>query len=139
MALIDWLSSLALISAILLAIAAIVYLPYWTIIRLLKVSNRIYVKRSCKRHTFQKSRRAYHFERHTAPPPKPTPYDILRCKPDDDNETIKKCYRTLVKQYHPDHLANIEGNEKNLIEAKIKMQQINDAYRAIKKLRGLKK
>lgn len=60
------------------------------------------------------------------------PYEILGVKPTDDDETIKKAYRELVKKYHPDRyrdnpLADL---------AKEKLQEINQAYDSITKERA---
>lgn len=60
------------------------------------------------------------------------PYEILGIKPTDDDETIKKAYRELVKKYHPDRyrdnpLADL---------AKEKLQEINQAYDTITKERA---
>lgn len=53
------------------------------------------------------------------------PYKILGVSPDASDEEIKRAYRKLAKQYHPDlH----PGDE----EAAKKMQQINAAYEQIK-------
>ena len=53
------------------------------------------------------------------------PYQILGVSPDASDEEIKRAYRRLAKQYHPD--AN-PGDE----YAAKKMQEINDAYDRIK-------
>ena len=53
------------------------------------------------------------------------PYQILGVSPDASDEEIKRAYRKLAKQYHPD--AN-PGDE----YAAKKMQEINDAYDRIK-------
>ena len=53
------------------------------------------------------------------------PYQILGVSPDASDEEIKRAYRRLAKQYHPD--AN-PGDE----YAAKKMQEINDAYDQIK-------
>ena len=53
------------------------------------------------------------------------PYQILGVSPDASDEEIKRAYRKLAKQYHPD--AN-PGDE----YAARKMQEINDAYDRIK-------
>ena len=52
------------------------------------------------------------------------PYEVLGVRPDDDEETIKKAYRTLVKKYHPDRYANSPLAE----EASEKLKEINLAY-----------
>lgn len=53
------------------------------------------------------------------------PYKVLGVSPDADDETIKKAYRRLAKQYHPD------VNPGDPVAAK-KMQQVNAAYEQIK-------
>lgn len=53
------------------------------------------------------------------------PYQVLGVSPDASDEEIKKAYRRLAKQYHPDR------NPGDAQAAK-KMQQINEAYDQIK-------
>ena len=53
------------------------------------------------------------------------PYKVLGVSPDASDEEIKRAYRRLAKQYHPD--AN-PGDER----AAQKMQEINAAYDRIK-------
>ncbi len=53
------------------------------------------------------------------------PYKILGVSPDASDEEIKRAYRRLAKEYHPDRNP---GNP----EAAQKMQQINAAYEQIK-------
>ena len=53
------------------------------------------------------------------------PYKVLGVSPDASDEEIKKAYRRLAKQYHPDR------NPGDAAAAK-KMQQINEAYEQIK-------
>ena len=55
----------------------------------------------------------------------PDPYKVLGVSPDASDEEIKRAYRRLAKQYHPD--AN-PGDE----YAAKKMQEVNDAYDRIK-------
>lgn len=52
------------------------------------------------------------------------PYEVLGVSPNDDEETIKKAYRALVKKYHPDRYANTPLAE----EANEKLKEINRAY-----------
>ncbi|MBQ7793918.1 MAG: DnaJ domain-containing protein [Clostridia bacterium] len=52
------------------------------------------------------------------------PYEVLGVSPNDDEETIKKAYRNLVKKYHPDRYANSPLAE----EASEKLKEINLAY-----------
>jgi DnaJ like chaperone protein len=63
-------------------------------------------------------------------------YEILNSKPTDDWDTIKKNYRELVKQYHYDKLAS-KNLPKDMLEyAENRLKEINEAYEALKKLKG---
>ena len=53
-----------------------------------------------------------------------SPYEVLGVKPGASADEIKKAYRSLVKQYHPDNYK--DHPLENL--AKEKMQEINEAY-----------
>lgn len=53
------------------------------------------------------------------------PYQVLGVSPDASDEEIKRAYRRLAKQYHPD----LHPGDR---EAAQKMQQINAAYEQIK-------
>ena len=60
-------------------------------------------------------------------------YEILGVKETDDFTTIKKQYRKLVKQNHPDIVAG-QGKDQTIIEqATKKLQEINEAYEILKK------
>ena len=63
-------------------------------------------------------------------------YDLLGVQEGDDMQTIKKAYRKLVKQYHPDIIKSQTHSEAYLEEATKKTQEINQAYELIKKSRG---
>lgn len=64
-------------------------------------------------------------------------YEILEINASDDNNVVKKKYRTLVKKHHPDIIAG-QGAAQNIIdEATQKLQEINEAYELIKKERGM--
>jgi len=64
-------------------------------------------------------------------------YEILESTPNDDETTLKKNYRNLVKKHHPDIISG-QGAAQNIIdEATKKLQEINEAYEIIKKDRGL--
>ncbi len=64
-------------------------------------------------------------------------YEILEATSEDDNNVLKKKYRTLVKKHHPDIIAG-QGADQNIIdEATQKLQEINEAYELIKKERGI--
>ena len=60
-------------------------------------------------------------------------YDVLGADPSEDMESIKKKYRALVKEYHPDILMG-QGKDQSIIDAATtKLQEINEAYEMIKK------
>jgi len=64
-------------------------------------------------------------------------YEVLESKNSDDDGVLKKNYRKLVKQYHPDIMSG-RGESQNIIdEATKKLQEINEAYELIKKHRGI--
>jgi len=63
-------------------------------------------------------------------------YKILGVSPDDDMATIKKAYRKLVREYHPDIIKSQGKDEAYMQEATQKTQEINAAYEMIKKARG---
>ncbi len=63
-------------------------------------------------------------------------YEVLESNSSDDDMVIKKNYRKLVKQFHPDIMSG-RGESQNIIdEATKKLQEINEAYELIKKNRG---
>ncbi len=62
-------------------------------------------------------------------------YKILGVSKDADMNTIKKAYRKLVRQYHPDIIKSQGKGEEYLKEATQKTQEINAAYEMIKKSR----
>ena len=64
-------------------------------------------------------------------------YEVLESNINDDNSTLKKNYRNLVKKHHPDIISG-QGAAQNIIdEATKKLQEINEAYEIIKKDRGI--
>lgn len=64
-------------------------------------------------------------------------YKILKCKPTDSDEQIKKAYRELAKQYHPDTINGKGLAEDFILFANQKFKEINSAYDAIKKQRDM--
>jgi DnaJ like chaperone protein len=62
-------------------------------------------------------------------------YTLLGVSENDDMQTIKKAYRKLVRQYHPDIIKSQNKDEHYMKEATQKTQQINAAYEMIKKAR----
>ncbi|UQB43168.1 DnaJ domain-containing protein [Thiomicrospira microaerophila] len=64
------------------------------------------------------------------------PYQVLGCNEQDDFAQIKKVYRKLVKQYHPDFMHGQGLDDQEIKQATEKMQEINAAYEEIKRRRG---
>ena len=63
------------------------------------------------------------------------PYKILNVSRTATNEDIKKAYRDLVKENHPDKYSHLgESYQK---EANEKLKKINEAYEKIKKERSI--
>ena len=65
-------------------------------------------------------------------------YSILKCIPNSSNEKIKRSYRELAKQYHPDSVQGKGLAEDFILFATQKFKEINNAYEIIKKYRGMK-
>lgn len=62
-------------------------------------------------------------------------YKVLGLKRDASSEDIKKAYRTMAKQYHPDRVSHL--GEDFIRIANEKFTNINKAYEAIKKERNI--
>ena len=63
-------------------------------------------------------------------------YEILGISSDADEQAIKKAYRKKATKYHPDKVANLGSEIKEVAEEKFKA--INKAYKKIQDARGLK-
>jgi hypothetical protein len=50
-------------------------------------------------------------------------------------EDMKREYKKLMMQYHPDRVSHLDQNAQN--QARIKAQRINEAYQVIKVLKGI--
>jgi DnaJ like chaperone protein len=59
-------------------------------------------------------------------------YKLLGVSEEDDMNTIKKAYRKLIRQYHPDIIKSQGKGEEYMQEATAKTQEINQAYEMIK-------
>ncbi len=64
-------------------------------------------------------------------------YAILGCSSNDSNQHIKKQYRKLVSDYHPDKIASKGLPEEFTKFANNKFREIQEAYEVIKKERGI--
>lgn len=63
-------------------------------------------------------------------------YRTLNCSPDSPNEEIKKNYRKLVKDFHPDTIISKGLPEEFIHFATKRFQEIQGAYETVKKERG---
>lgn len=64
-------------------------------------------------------------------------YAVLGCNKEDSNEQLKKQYRKLVSDYHPDKIASKGLPEEFNKFAHEKFREIQEAYEEIKKERGV--
>ncbi|MDD2784544.1 MAG: DnaJ domain-containing protein [Sulfuricurvum sp.] len=64
-------------------------------------------------------------------------YTLLGLSSDATNDAVKKAYRSLVREYHPDIIKAQGASDEYLKEATEKVQEINAAYEMIKKSRGI--
>jgi DnaJ like chaperone protein len=65
-------------------------------------------------------------------------YAVLGCSRNDSDDAIKKKYRRLVMEYHPDRIVSKGLPEEFSKFAQEKFREIQQAYDAIKKERGIK-
>ncbi|MEE9259232.1 MAG: DnaJ domain-containing protein [Nitrospinaceae bacterium] len=63
-----------------------------------------------------------------------TPYTVLRLKPSANVDEIKKAYRKLVSEFHPDRVAH--KGEAFVEEAHMKFLEILSAYQELGKIHG---
>lgn len=64
-------------------------------------------------------------------------YALLGITKEASNDEVKKGYRALVRQYHPDIVKAQGASEDYIQTATSKVQEINAAYEMIKKQRGI--
>ncbi|HIE42902.1 MAG TPA: hypothetical protein EYP95_06750, partial [Nitrospinaceae bacterium] len=64
-----------------------------------------------------------------------TPYHVLEISSNASNEQIKKAYRKMASQYHPDRVSM--EDEKVIQEAHLKFLEIQSAYQELGKIRQL--
>jgi DnaJ like chaperone protein len=63
---------------------------------------------------------------------------VLGVNRDDPEEQIKRQYRKLVKEYHPDRILSKGLPEEFIQIAQDKFREIQEAYEGIKKERGMR-
>ncbi|MCX7879814.1 MAG: J domain-containing protein [Ignavibacteria bacterium] len=63
------------------------------------------------------------------------PYKILGIEKNSSPDEIKEAYRKKVREYHPDRVAQLGTELREL--ANKKMKEINWAYETLRKIRGL--
>ena len=66
----------------------------------------------------------------------PDPYAILGIQRDTDERAIKRAYRKLISEHHPDRLGDLPEDMRRRAEARA--SEINAAYERIKAERGFK-
>jgi len=64
------------------------------------------------------------------------PYAVLGLQRDADERAIKRAYRKLISQYHPDKLGDVPDELKRRAEERAR--EINTAYEHLRELRGIK-
>jgi len=64
-------------------------------------------------------------------------YSILGCKSSDSDDTLKRAYRKLVSEYHPDKVASKGLPEEFQKAAKAKFIEIQNAWDKVKAERGI--
>lgn len=64
-------------------------------------------------------------------------YSVLKCSADDTDEQVKKQYRKLVSEFHPDKIAGKGLPEEFTKFATEKFQEIQEAYDTIRAERGI--
>lgn len=62
-------------------------------------------------------------------------YKILGISPDATDEEVKKAFRTLAKEHHPDKVSHLGEDMRKAAEEKF--ARLNEAYDRIKKARGM--
>ena len=60
-----------------------------------------------------------------------SPYEVLGVRPSASQEEISAAYRALVRQYHPDKVADLGPELRELAEQR--MKEINAAYQSLKR------
>lgn len=64
-------------------------------------------------------------------------YADIGCIRTDSNDVIKKRYRKMVSEFHPDRIAGKGLSDRDVIAAETKFKKIQESYNLIKKEKGL--
>jgi len=64
-------------------------------------------------------------------------YADIGCSRADSNDVIKKRYRKLVSEYHPDRIASKGLSQVEMAQAEAKFKKIQESYNMIKKEKGI--
>lgn len=64
-------------------------------------------------------------------------YSVLGCSPEDSNDVVKKNYRKLVQEYHPDKILAKDLPDEFIRFANEKFKSIQSAYDMVKESRGI--
>lgn len=75
-------------------------------------------------------------QRRDAPPSLEDAYDILGVGPDTPDDGVKKAYRRLMSQHHPDKLVSRGMPEEMMKVASERTHKIRQAYELVKERRG---
>jgi len=65
-------------------------------------------------------------------------YAVLGLKSDATDDEVKKAYRKLIMEYHPDQISNKGLNDEIKEFATKRFREVQEAYEEICKLRGIK-
>lgn len=92
-------------------------------------------------HAEQLNRQQRYQRQQYTPPPRPEvspykAYEILNLQPNASQNDVKKAYRKLMSQYHPDKMMAKGATSKEIKDATAKTQQISKAYQQICDLKG---
>ena len=100
------------------------------------IANALKIKRTDFEMMIQKFESFYKNQAQTAQVSIEQAYATLEATSQDDMATIKKKYRNLVKQHHPDIVSGQGASQDIINQATAKLQEINEAYELIKKDKG---
>ena len=99
--------------------------------------ERVYLARVAELFGFDERRFAQIMARHMGGG-EADPYEVLGVDPDSSEDEIKKTYRRLIREHHPDKLI-AEGMPEEMVQvANEQMAAINAAYDRIARLRGMR-